>query len=141
MTALYPGLHYFHLGLPDFGSDRSSRGLCAGLKWSGFHYSVASFSLLFSIFCYTALTVIHYQSSKLVQAFSQAPKKNEDFRGKRQAAFRKGALRPSLSVTRRCFLVGQTKGQYPDLFADLLDGICIVTVAGEVLVFVDFGCI
>lgn len=78
VTGPYPGLHYFRLGLPNLNSCRSRRGLLVGPKRSGFHYSLASFSLLLSIFHYHTINCHHYQSSKLVHASSQAPKKNED---------------------------------------------------------------
>lgn len=99
--------------VPGEVSVRDSSGLFFITQLLLFHF--------FSLYSVTtALTVIHYQSSKLVQAFSRAPKKNEDFRGKwHQAAFGVSVLGLSLSMTMRCFLVGQTKWQYPDLFADL----------------------
>lgn len=81
-------------------SVRDSSGLFFIIRLLLFHF--------FSLYSVTtALTVIRYQSSKWVQAFSQAPKKNEDFGGKwHKAAFGVGVFGPSLSMTRRCFSGG-----------------------------------
>lgn len=78
MTGSYPGLHYFCLGLPNSNSRHSGRHLLAGPKWSVFHYSLASFLPLFSLFHYHSIDCHRDQSTKLVHAFSQAPKKDED---------------------------------------------------------------
>lgn len=124
----------------------SSSGLFARLTRSVFHYSVASFSFLFSIFCCHRINCHHYRSSKLVHAFSQASKKKMKTERKKNdtrpkdilVEFRAGYSDPLFTRQRDApWWIGHKDNMTAEASAALcwpaVDGICIMIVTREVL--------
>lgn len=141
MTASYPGLHSFCLALSHSDSHDSSRGLLQDLNDLFFITQL----LLFSIFHYHSINCHHYQSPKLVHAFSQPPEKNEEkgYQASRHSGRILGGGALTFSLHGKEILLGGSDKRtiwplrHPQLFADLL---WMETGHWGSYVFVDSGC-